>query len=141
EAYLNGIAWEYVSQNTSLDGLSKNEQNLIRDSSQVSLRKKIIKYPEIISGKPLWDDDEPDVKKFLETMKPFRDSLVHPSPFSVTEKFGGYDKLKIIYRLDLKEAKETAKMVFKLISKIHFHIKGENAEIPKWLDRLQTSIK
>lgn len=137
EAYLNGIAWEYVGQNPALDGLSQKEQKLICDSSQASFREKIIKYPEIITGKSLWDNNHPLVKKLLGTIKPFRDSLVHPSPFIVPEKFGGYDKLKIIYRLDTRDTEDTVKTTFKIILKIHNHLFGPS-DIPEWLSPLRS---
>lgn len=139
EAYLNGIAWEYVENNPSLEGLSKTKERLIRDTSQASLREKIIKYPNIISGRPIWKENHHLVRKFLETNKPFRDSLVHPSPFSVPEKFGGYDKLKILYRLDLKEAKETVETTFSIISNIHKHLYPDS-DIPQWLIPLKVAI-
>lgn len=139
EAYLNGIAWEYVENNPCLEGLSKTKEKLIKDTSQASLRDKIVKYPNIISGRSLWEENHPHVKKFLGINKPFRDSLVHPSPFSVPEKFGGYDKLKILYRLDLKEAKETVETTFSIISKIHTHL-HQAPDIPQWLAPLKVHI-
>lgn len=80
EAYLNGISWDYM-QTCDLSTLSANEKTLLEDTNGANFRSKLTKYPKIIAKKPLWDDFDPEVNKFLNTVKPFRDSLVHPSPF------------------------------------------------------------
>jgi len=140
EAYLNGIAWEWVGKQSDLKKLSKKKQSMILDTNQVALKNKITKYPEIITGKPLWADDDPILYTFLSDLKPFRDSLVHPSPFSVPEKFGGYDKLAKCYDLKLKETKQMVNITYGLISKIHQHIKGTEAPTPSWIQRLKDSL-
>jgi hypothetical protein len=134
EAYLNGIAWDYLgTADTTL--LSNRNRKLLEDSASASIRDKLQKYPEVIAGTSPWSLDDANVVQFLEVVKPFRDSLVHPSPFAAPEKFGGYDKLRLLYRID-KETLDLASLItVKLIVKIHKHIKP-NAALPPWLEEL-----
>jgi hypothetical protein len=140
EAYLNGIAWEWVEKQPDLKNLSKRKQSMILDTNQVTLKDKITKYPEIITGKPLWRDNDPILDILLSDLKPFRDSLVHPSPFAVPEKFGGYDKLAKCYDLKLKETKQMVSITYSLVSKIHKHVKGAETPIPAWIHSLKNSL-
>ncbi len=140
EAYLNGIAWEWVEEQPDLDKLSKRKQSMILDTSQVALKDKIIKYPDIIAGKPLWADTDPILNTFLFELKPFRDSLVHPSPFAVPERFGGYDKLAKCYDLKLPETKQMVDITYNLVLKIHQHVKGVQIAVPPWLKSLNDSL-
>ncbi len=137
EAYLNGVAWDWVKQHPEMDNLSKKKQALISDSNQATLKDKIMNYPNIIAGKPLWKNNEPLLETFFSDLKPFRDSLVHPSPFAVPEKFGGYDKLAKIYELKFDETRKMVDITYKLILKVHKHIKGGQAPIPNWLQDLK----
>ena len=140
EAYLNGIAWEWVEKHPDLDKLSKRKRAMILDTSQVTLKDKITKYPDIITEKPLWANNDTILNTFLYELKPFRDSLVHPSPFTVPEKFGGYDKLAKCYDLELQETKQVVNITYKLVLKIHQHIKGTQTPIPAWLRSLNDSL-
>lgn len=138
EAYLNGIAWDYLrTADTAL--LSNHSKKLLEDSTSASIREKLKKYPEIIAGTVLWNTDDPDVAQFLNVVKPFRDSLVHPSPFAAPEKFGGYDKLRLLYRTDKETADLAVSITAKLVVRIHKHIKP-NAALPPWLEELRTQI-
>lgn len=136
EAYLNGIAWDFAQNHEAIDALSKRKQKLIMDQGQTKLRNKILKYPEIVTGRRLWDDSNETVQAFLEILKPFRDSLVHPSPFSAPEKFGGYDKLKTFYRIDFLTAHLGVKVTVDLIVEIHLHITESKSGHPVWLDEI-----
>jgi hypothetical protein len=136
EAYLNGIAWDFAQDENSFASLSKRQQKLISDSGHVTLRYKILKYPAIVSGQSLWDETDDTVAAFLEVFKPFRDSLVHPSPFSAPEKFGGYDKLKKIYLFGYVQAHLGVKITVDLIVRIHRHINGDSVGHPVWLDEI-----
>jgi hypothetical protein len=134
EAYLNGIAWDFAQDEDVFASLSKRQQKLISDSGHVNLRDKILKYPAIVSGRPLWDESNDTVAAFLDVFKPFRDSLVHPSPFSAPEKFGGYDKLKKLYLFNFVQAHIGVKITADLIVQIHRHINGIRDGYPVWLD-------
>ena len=134
EAYLNGIAWDFLrTADTTL--LSNRSKKLLEDSASASIREKLQKYPEIIAGTSPWSADDADLVQFLEVVKPFRDSLVHPSPFFAPEKFGGYDKLRLLYRIDTETADLAISITAKLVVRIHKHIK-RNAAMPPWLKEL-----
>jgi len=136
EAYLNGIAWTYIQINDT-SNLSNRQKKILEDTTSISIREKIKKYPEIISGKHLWEDNDIDFDQFINIVKPFRDSLVHPSPFSAPEKFGGYDKLRVFYRIDYEITVRAIFHLLNLIKKIHKHIYDKIDEIPKWLGELE----
>ncbi len=134
EAYLNGIAWDFLrTADTTL--LSNRSKKLLEDSASASIREKLQKYPEIIAGTAPWSADDADLVQFLEVVKPYRDSLVHPSPFLAPEKFGGYDKLRLLYRIDKETADLAASITARLVVRIHKHIK-RNAAMPPWLKDL-----
>lgn len=138
EAYLNGIAWDYLrAANTA--GLSNCSKRLLEDSASASIREKLQKYPEIIAGASPWNTDDTDVAQFLDVVKPFRDSLVHPSPFAAPEKFGGYDKLRLLYRTDKETADLAAYTTAKLVLRIQKHIKPKLA-LPPWMEELWAKV-
>ena len=140
EAYLNGLAWAFC-QTGRQKSLSKRKQNMIIDTGRTTIRNKIIKYPEIISGKILWHEEDEPVESFLNVVKPFRDSLVHPSPFSVPEQFGGYDKLKTLYSIDVGTAEFASKVSCQIIVKIHAHLQGLRSKDLPWLAELKGVTK
>lgn len=136
EAYLNGLAWEYTQKSNQFETLSNTNRKLICDANRTSIRDKLLKYPTIIANNALWTDNDDDVRSFLDTIKPLRDSLVHPSPFSAPEKFGGYDKLANFYRVDIVMAIAATKVTCSLISRIHRHINNTFDGHPTWLKEL-----
>jgi hypothetical protein len=135
EAYLNGLAWDYL-RTTNPTALSARRRKLLDDSASASIRDKLRKYPEIISGVTLWTEPDSDLAGFLDVVKPFRDSLVHPSPFSAPEKFGGHDKLRLLYRIDNDTAQLAASLTARLIARIHKHLRGDSASLPGWFEEL-----
>jgi len=139
EAYLNGLAWDYINKNGTKD-LSNNQRKLLEDSTSVSIRDKLMKYPSVLSGKELWHPKDEELESFISVLKPYRDSLVHPSPFSAPERFGGYDKLRLLYRVDSSTAFLAAKLLVTLIKRIHMHIFIESKSLPEWLDQLNAKI-
>jgi hypothetical protein len=135
ESYLNGIAWDFFeSIDSSL--ISNKKKKLLQDASSVSIREKLLKYPEIISGVDFVSDELID--GFLDIIKPFRDSLVHSSPFSAPEKFGGYDKLIKIYELDESIAIFSVFSLTNIVQRIQIHLNKTNT--PKWLTDLSNAI-
>ena len=78
---------------------------------------------------------------FLDVIKPFRDSLVHPSPFSAPEKFGGYDKLRLLYRIDFDTGLLTANLLVLLVELIHSHIYIEVDNLPEWFTDLKQEVE
>lgn len=132
EAYVNGLAWAYV-QTHDISGLSKTKQKVLIEG-QTSILDKLVKVPQIISGRspgPLESDREP-LSVFRDTIKPFRDSIVHASPFAAPERFGGYEKLSKVYELNLETVRQTVDMTLDIIGRIHRFV-GGNGLLPKWM--------
>jgi hypothetical protein len=140
EAYFNGIAWDFAQDTDAFNKLSKKDRSRIVDIGHTNLREKVLKYPRIIAGHPLWSETDEPVHRFLTELKPFRDSLAHPSPFSAPEKFGGYDKLHYFYKIDLGIAMITCKNTSDIIIRVHRHLNGDDAKIPDWLSDLLAEI-
>jgi hypothetical protein len=133
EAYLNGLAWDYCQSN-DLTSLSTRKTKLLTDTSTASIRDKLTKYPAIIAG---CDDVAIDgVSDFLDIIKPFRDSLVHPSPFSAPEKFGGYQKLRKLYEIDYHVSIMAVASTVLVIKSI-FQFIEDSDESPKWLNEIE----
>ena len=132
EAYINSTAWDFVSSH-DVSGLSKNKQDLLT-SGQASILDKLVKVPEIVAAMspgPLAQEKDP-LKTFKETIKPFRDSIVHASPFSAPARFGGYDKLSKIYELKLQVVRDTVDLTIDIIGRIHQFL-GGRGDFPHWL--------
>ena len=134
ECYLNGLAWSFFNRANKSE-LSQRKTDLLKDASNVSLRDKVKKYPSSIFGKDL----EEDVYMFVvDEAKPYRDSLMHPSPFSAPEKFGGYDKLEKLYNLDKDIVSKTTFGVIEIVEEVE-KMKGENTPVPIWLPEVKTA--
>jgi hypothetical protein len=132
EAYINGIAWDFTESH-DISILSKNKQDVLT-SGQASILDKVVKVPEIVMDKspgPLTQDKDP-LKTFKEIIKPFRDSIVHASPFSAPARFGGYDKLSKVYELTLQTAHSTVDLTIDIIGRIHRFLSGDG-NFPQWL--------
>lgn len=141
EAYLNGLAWDYV-QTHGTSSISNRQRKLLEDTASVSIRDKLNKYPELITGRKLWKEpDDEELSGFVDTLKPYRDSLVHPSPFSAPDRFGGYDKLRLFYRVDNDTAVATAELLVRIIQRIHRHIYQDDGTIPAWVRDLESEVK
>lgn len=133
ESYLNGLAWDYCQSN-DLNSLSNRKAKLLTDTSTASIRDKITKYPAIIIGR---DEVAIDgVNEFLDVIKPFRDSLVHPSPFSAPEKFGGYQKLKKLYELNYHVSIMAVAATVLVINGIVELVEGSQKS-PEWLSKIE----
>jgi hypothetical protein len=132
EAYINGVAWEFTESH-DISGLSKNKQDVLT-SGQASILDKVIKIPEIVTGRspgPLSQEKDP-LKTFKEIIKPFRDSIVHASPFSAPARFGGYDKLSKVYELTLQTVRSTVDLTVDIIGQIHQFL-ARDGKSPEWL--------
>lgn len=140
EAYLNGLAWDYV-QTHGTEGLSNNNRKLLEDTVSTSIRDKLKKYPKILVSRELWKEPDPELDKFIDVLKPFRDSLVHPSPFSAPERFGGYDKLRLFYRIDKDTALDASDLLVRIIKRIHQHIHPDTQTVPEWISQLELGIR
>jgi hypothetical protein len=131
EAYINGVAWDFTESH-DVSSLSQAKQDVLT-SGQASILEKVVKIPEIVTGMspgPLSKDKEP-LKTFREIIKPFRDSIVHASPFSAPARFGGYDKLSKVYELSLQTTSSTVDLTVDIIERIHRFV--TNGASPQWL--------
>lgn len=133
EAALNGIAWDFSQKPDFAYKLSAKNKKLLEDGS---FRDKLIKYPQIVSGHILWDENDERVSGFLEKIKPYRDAIVHASPFSKPAKYGGINKLEHIYRIDSIKAQEAASKTVRLLSDLFLHVRVDSGTIPDWLSTL-----
>lgn len=137
EAYVNGLAWEFAQRN-DITKLSKAKQKMITEA-EGSIIKRIINIPEVITGapSPFSENDEP-LKGFIDTIKPFRDSIVHASPFAAPAKFGGYDKLEKIYELDTRTVRQAIDITESIISIIHRATVNQDG-LPSWFIQRDTA--
>lgn len=133
ESFLNGLAWEFCQNPENLLNLSSKQSKLIQDTNQVSLKDKVFKYPKIISQQEISENEKQWIFEWIDYFKPYRDSLVHPSPFQAPEKFGGYDKLQKLYSMDLELALEAAIITKEICKTIYLHIHGKTSSLPSWL--------
>lgn len=132
EAFINGIAWEFV-QSGGAAGLSKNQQDLLT-KGQASLLDKLAKVPAIVKGRdlgPLRKDQDP-LSTFRDLVKPFRDSIVHASPFSAPERFGGYDKLERVYELQMPTVTNAVELTLRIVGTIQ-EFMGSEPGLPAWM--------
>lgn len=130
EAYINGISWDFAINN-DLSQLSREKKNIITEFERpVSIIKKLIKAPKIIgnTSNGLIQSQEP-LKTFIEVIKPYRDSIVHVSPFAASESFGGYNKLDKIYGLGFEIVFAAVEKTFEIIEEIHI-ITNKKYSIP-----------
>ncbi|WP_421902532.1 hypothetical protein [Maridesulfovibrio sp.] len=133
EAYLNGISWDFLYKTPPKD-LSGKKRKLLEGFQGISIREKLKKYPTIITGEYLFEDKDLDVVTLLDIMKPFRDALVHPSPFTMPEKFGGHNKSDLFYRVNRETALLVSQLTCKIIKRINSHIGADTR--PVWLAEL-----
>jgi len=133
EAYLNGLAWGFAQGVDRMARLSEKDRGLIEDGKFID---KLRRYPKIIAGGDLWSRNGKLFNDFLQDVKPFRDSLVHASPFSCPNRYGGYDKLSYLYRIDGDLAWRAVETSTELLAVIFKHVAGRDAPVPHWLDEL-----
>jgi hypothetical protein len=140
EAYLNGLAWDYV-QTYGTAHLSNRQRKLLEDTYRASTQDKLRRYPGILAGSELWDEPDEQLDHLIGILKPYRDSLVHSSPFSAPERFGGYDKLRLLYRIDYDTAIATAELLIGIILRIHRHVYSDVSALPEWLCQLELEVQ
>jgi hypothetical protein len=132
EAYLGGLAWRVQqSEGGRLSQLSSRDRKTVEDAGP-SFKDRLIRIPRILTGRELWDERDPNVRAVLE-LKHIRDALMHPSPFSVPDKYGGKDKLSVIYMLNHDIAERSVKDTYIALKRIFQHIHGVTAPLPSWM--------
>jgi hypothetical protein len=138
EAYLNGVAWEANQKDSNK--LIAQDAAYLRNCAEKSLSSRLLEVPRILGGRQLWDKTDRRVQDLLDTMKPLRDSLTHPSPFRAPEKFGGYDKLRNFYRVETSTVVDLANLVCNLLAAINSHISASSLLGPGWLDTVKKTL-
>ena len=136
EAYINGLAWAYLESCDDIASLSKNQRQVLEGTR--SLMERMEKVPAIVKGTnntPL-SRDTPPLSEFQDLVKPFRDSIVHASPFSAPERFGGYDKLEKIYELEVDTVRSAVDFLLEMIGKINSFM-TEEQDLPSWLPTMK----
>jgi hypothetical protein len=132
EAYLGGLAWRVQeAEGERLSQVSAKDRKTIEDAGP-PFQDRIIRIPRIVSNRSLWEESDPDVQAII-TLKHIRDALMHPSPFSVPEKYGGKDKLAAIYDLQHEVVERCVRDTFTGLKRIFSHINGEAASLPLWM--------
>lgn len=134
EAYINGLAWDYVHTHDT-SGLSKDNRNVLTESERpVNIIDKIIKIPRLVAERDMGPHHQTrdPLKSFIDVVKPYRDAIVHASPFAAPEKFGGYDKLRKLYDLDLMTVRRAVDITLSLIGETHRFVGGEG-DLPQWV--------
>lgn len=133
EAFINGVAWDHAHMH-DLSGFSKDNRNVLTESERpVSIVTKLVRVPGLVAGRdsgPLHQTRNP-LKSFIEIVKPYRDAIVHASPFAAPEKFGGYDKLSKLYELDLRVVRTAVDVTTAVVREIHQFVHG-GSELPLW---------
>ncbi|MFO7564950.1 MAG: hypothetical protein R6X02_20060 [Enhygromyxa sp.] len=141
ECYLNSMAWDYLRGDAVDPGLSNRQRKLLEDTWGTKFRVKLLKYPEIVGGKPLPTEVKQNGEEFLHVVKPFRDSLVHPSPFEAPDHFGGYDKLRMVCRVDVDTLFLATAMMVQLVEQFQAHIgQGAATGAVPWLPNLRDAL-
>jgi hypothetical protein len=132
ESYINGIAWEYNYAN-DISKLSFEHQKILKGDG-ISIMKKITEIPKIVTGLPQipLSRNKPPLSKFGDIIKPFRDSIVHASPYSAPERYGGYDKLTHIYEIGPELTSNAVSLTLEIICTIHQILQREGLG-PNWL--------
>ena len=127
---MNGLAWEFT-QKFDIASLSNRKQKLL-DTSHTSILEKLRKYPVICSqiDKELFDQNTSPYSDFKDLIKPFRDSIVHASPFAAPATFGGYDKLSKLYSLTTETVSKAVEITLEIIKQIN-NFMG-NRKLPNW---------
>lgn len=142
EAYIDGLAWDFLAQSKAAQiNINHTDLRYLENANSKSLNKKLTDYPKIITGRKLWDENHPGLTGLQKFIKPFRDAIVHPSPFDKPERYGGYDKLELLQTLEPVTAIICVGTVVALIKEVHTHMHSADASYPTWLSDLEHSLE
>jgi len=119
--------------------MSAKDRKTIEDAGP-PFKDRIIRIPRIVSNRSLWEESDPDVQAII-SLKQIRDALMHPSPFSMPEKYGGKDKLAAIYDLQHELVEKCVRDTFKALKRIFHHINGEESPLPLWMTDIGSLIE
>ena len=142
EAYLNGIAFDFLELNEG--PLHRSDESLLREwdaarqrPRYLSLRDKLLQYPKIIVGAehpPIHDDNCSELKFVVESAKQFRDAIVHPSP-APHALTGDLDKEVAVHNVDFETVTRIVDTTIALIRKVDRIVYGSNSDerLNNWL--------
>ena len=130
ESFASGIAWQYILDNPNTsDEIIKKLSN-----DKIPLWKKLVKYPEIITGKSdVFKSYEREHSVVFTKYKINRDSYVHCVPGSQLTKWG-YNKESLLHSANFDDVAEAIDVSFSLIRKIWKLL--HEKEGPSWLPKL-----
>ena len=139
EAYLNGLAYDYLTENSGT--LDEEKKGILSDFDfsqnrprYLSLRDKALKYQQIILQKthaPLQPSNFPPLKRLLAISESFRNPLAHPAPHP-NPKTGIPDKEFAIYIVNIETACDAVDNAVELVLRFEKLIHGDLRRI-KWL--------
>lgn len=127
ESFLSGIATEFLMENPN----ALPEVKLKLKDERLTLRKRLVLFPNLITGNPhLVDDSKPPFHELLGECKRRRDSFVHCEPGSQPTKWG-YVKEENFHDVNKKVVKKTIRLTLETICFIWKNI--HKKEKPSWL--------
>jgi hypothetical protein len=127
ESFISGIGAEYLIENPS----ARPEIKSKLEDDRLSLRKRLILFPDLITRKNhLVDDSKSPFHELLGECKRRRDSFVHCESGDQPTKWG-YVKEKNFHDVDAKVFRKTVKLTLEAICFIWKHI--HSTEKPSWL--------
>jgi len=140
EAYLNGIAVDYLSAHhqTVSEGhrMELSEWDHVKQRSRfLSLKDKLVRYPRIVLGAkhpPLTEDNCQELKFIVQQAKLTRDAIVHPSPAPDPRTLD----LAKYTAVDLANICETQLVVdnaVSLVRRLDMTIHGSDRRVSVWL--------
>jgi hypothetical protein len=140
EAYLNGIAFDYVEihgeQVTGEAKMLLTEWDFVRQRPRyMSLRDKLLSYPRLILGlehPPLQESNCEELKFVVETAKRYRDAIVHSSPAPNVISMD-IEKERAVYSIDFETVERIVDATVTLISKLEEKVNGGKQRLEAWL--------
>ena len=139
EAYLNGLAFDYLTENSKT--LTEEKKGILSDfdfpknrSRYLSLRDKVLKYQLIILQEqhpPLQPNNFQPLKRLLEISEVIRNPLAHPAPH-LNPNTGSPEKEVAIYSVTMETAREAVDSAIELVLRLEMLVHGGSNRIP-WL--------
>ena len=139
EAYLNGLAFDYLTENSNT--LTEENKEILSDFDfsknrprYLSLREKILKYQQIILQKahaPIQPNNLQPLECLLEISDSIRNSLAHPAP-NPNPRTGYPDKELAIYSVTAQTAQGAVDSAIELVLSLETLLHGDLSRI-SWL--------
>ncbi len=129
ESFISGLALAWLMEHPNApEKIVKKLKN-----NNLSLRKKFITYPDIVSGKNgIVDDKSHPFEPLFNDCKQRRDSFVHCEPGTNPTKWG-YVKENHFHDVNIEIVKKTVELTFEAIC--HVWKAVHNRDKPSWLPK------